>query len=142
MNNDEFLINMDMIRVHDKMMGTSIESTVYKIIKAFTVYGDPKASMDDMRIRLEATTAAICELAASSIMQNVLDRSLDSIIKIFAEEQEKAARKNKNTDLTATFIKKWAADLEASGKARTRQEAVTMACRDLNDLQKKGVQYE
>lgn len=127
---------MRLIREHDQAIGTTLESVVMKIVESFVLYGDPKANPDDIRIHQADLAAAICELAISCTSSSVLSRVYDAFVWYSAEDRKKMARTKAESTLLITFVKKWADDLESSGKAKTRNEALFMACAAYYDLQR------
>lgn len=134
MNNNDFLKALEEIREHDRQAGTTIETTAHKIIQALAVYGDPKADTGEMRVRNMDAIAGICDLAAACNNYNVLSRTQDYLITETAKERRQQSRRSARNTLAFTFMQKWADDLEASGKAKTRAEAVLMAAEAYSDL--------
>ena len=137
-NNSEFIKALEEIREHDRQAGTTIEATAHKIMQAFAVYGDPEADTSEMRVRNMDAIAGICDLAAACSNFNVLSSAQDYLITETAKERRRQSRRSARNTLTLTFMQKWADDLEASGKAKTRAEAVLMAAEAYSDLSQRA----
>ena len=138
MDNKEFFKALDEIRQNDKENGTGIAQAALKILQALAIYGNPNASIDDIKTNRADALAGLCDLAAACSSYHVLARTQDYLITECARERRKNERRQANATLMFTFIKKWADDLETSGKAKSRAEALIMAAEAYHDLSERA----
>ena len=139
MRNEEFLAGLEEIRRNDQAAGTDLESVLFEILRAFTVYGKPGPAKDDIRTRGAHTMAAICELATARTYQGgILEKVYQDFLWTAATAGAESRKRADRNALSIEFMKRWAADLESTGQARNRREAIEMACRALYNLQRES----
>lgn len=136
--NDDFIKVLEEIREHDESQGITILETAYKILQALAIYGNPNASIDDIKTNRADALAGLCDIAAACSSCHVLARTQDYLITECARERRKNERRQASDTLMFTFIKKWAGDLETSGKAKSRAEALIMAAEAYHDLSERA----
>lgn len=138
MDNKEFFKAIDEIRQNDKENGTGIAQAALKILQALAYYGSPAADPGDIKTGRMAALAGLCDLAAACESYHILAKTQDFLIIEQAKENRRRQHRKASETLMFTFMRKWADDLEASGQARSRAEAVLMAAEAYSDLSQRA----
>lgn len=125
---------LEAIQENDSATGTMMTETVLQIAEAFAVYGTPDQDGGPEAIRRAESLAELCELAAACESPEILDKAYNYLVREKSKELKLKAAKEAEACLMNAYIHQRALDLESSGRAKSKPEAITLACAEYNQL--------
>jgi len=134
--NERFNAALEAITEHDRITGTVIGETVLRILEACAIYGDPERQETD-ETRLADSIAELCELASNCDNPKLLGKTYCYLADLWAKEKSREARNDAEKTIVRIYIKQRTTELLKAGSAKSKAEALAMACSDYGELREK-----